>query len=143
MTADIEPGSRVIWHPADREPVRAEVLRLFSRNLVRIRYDGQEVTVMRRSLTRDLAVAEEPRPWSATSPAQFTDRRYIMGRTLSDGTERADTYRHVRAFRAVIWRRGDDGKPEYDRCPHAHPKPGHATKCAEKEARRRNKKEGR
>lgn len=71
--------------------------------------------------------------WWPVGARQFTDRRVALRRD-------AGLVRYgVRAYRGVIVRRQANGKPEYDNCPHAHNKPGVARKCAEKEARRRNR----
>jgi hypothetical protein len=71
--------------------------------------------------------------WWPVGPRQFMDRRMALKRDV--GIVRYA----VRAYRGVIVRRGADGKAEYDKCPHAHQKQGAARKCAEKEARRRNR----
>lgn len=70
--------------------------------------------------------------WTALGPRQFTDRRLRL--TRNSGL----VNQNVRAYRGYIVRKGADG-PDYDHCPHAHNKPGAARKCAEKEARRRNR----
>ncbi len=71
--------------------------------------------------------------WVAQGPHQFVDRRLQMRR---DGPMRT---LHVRAFRGVVVRRGEDGKPERETCPHAHAKASAARKCAEAAARRLNR----
>lgn len=72
--------------------------------------------------------------WKPLGPRQFVDRR-VQYKSKHGVLARYG----VRAYKAVIVRRGDDGKAEYDSCPHAHMKMKTARKCAEKEARRRNR----
>lgn len=69
--------------------------------------------------------------WFVQPPNEFMDRRMQMKRT---GT----VHVNVRAYRGVIVRR-KDGQQEYDRCPHAHQKPGAARQCAEQTAKRLNR----
>lgn len=71
--------------------------------------------------------------WKPQPPQHFVDKRFQMRR---DGPART---LHVRAFRAVVLRRGADGKPERETCPHAHAKASAARKCAEAAARRLNR----
>ena len=71
--------------------------------------------------------------WTAINPRRFIDKRTRLTR------ESGIVHQHVGAFRGQIVRRGDDGKAEYDHCGHAHNKPKIARKCAEREARRRNR----
>lgn len=72
--------------------------------------------------------------WKPLGPRQFADRRMALKRDV--GLVRYS----VRAYHGVIIRRNPDtGRPEYDSCPHAHSKQSAARKCAEKEARRRNR----
>lgn len=74
-------------------------------------------------------------PWTATNPSQFRDKRVRLER------ERGLVTQYVRAFHGAIVRRDENGKHEYDRCPHAHSKMGAARKCAVAEAKRRNRKQ--
>lgn len=71
--------------------------------------------------------------WSALGPQQFIDRRSML---------RLGRHQivNVRAYHGVVTRKGEDGKQEYDHCPHAHQKPSAARKCAEAAAKRWNKK---
>lgn len=70
-------------------------------------------------------------PWFPQAPAQFQDKRSMLrqGRHVQ--------YRVV-AYAGIIARKGDTGQM-FDRCPHAHAKPGAARKCAQAAARRVNK----
>jgi hypothetical protein len=72
--------------------------------------------------------------WFPQPPTQFTDRRMRLTR------EHGIVYQNVRAFHGALVRRSPEtGKPEYDRCGHAHNKMSAARKCAEQEAKRRNR----
>lgn len=72
-------------------------------------------------------------PWVALGPQRFTDRRLRL--TRDSGLVR----QNVRSYRGALVRRGADGKAEYAHCNHAHLKPGVARRCAEREARKRNR----
>jgi hypothetical protein len=72
--------------------------------------------------------------WNVRNPRSFIDKRTRLTR------ESGIVYQHVRAYRGEIVRRGEDGKAEYDHCGHAHNKAKVARQCAEREARRRNRK---
>lgn len=92
-------------------------------------FDENAYEAMSAAMDRMIKQAE----WKPLGPRQFIDKR--MRLTRDSGI----VYQHVRAFRGQIVRRGPDGKPEYDHCPHAHNKPKVARQCAEREARRRNR----
>lgn len=74
--------------------------------------------------------------WTPTYPARFIDRRMRLTR------EHGLVYQNVRAFHGVIVRKNPDtGKPDYDKCQHAHNKASAARKCSERAAKRANRKE--
>jgi hypothetical protein len=81
----------------------------------------------------DTTTPGAPGPWAALGPAQFVDKRLRLTRV--NGL----VYQNVRAYHGAVIRKGADGKPEYDRCPHAHNKPSAARKCAEAAAKRLNR----
>lgn len=72
--------------------------------------------------------------WRAVGPRQFVDKRMQYKRNSGVLARYG-----VRAYKGAIVRRGENGKAEYDSCPHAHAKIKTARECAEKEARRRNR----
>jgi hypothetical protein len=84
-------------------------------------------------MTAAMEAMSKATEWKAIHPRSFIDKRTRLTR------ESGIVYQHVRAFRAQIVRRGDDGKAEHDHCGHAHNKPKAARACAEREARRRNR----
>lgn len=81
----------------------------------------------------DQANPGAPGPWAPLGPAQFTDKRTRLTRVNGLVTQ------HVRAYHGAIIRKGANGKPEYDRCHHAHNKPSAARQCAEVAAKRLNR----
>ena len=70
--------------------------------------------------------------WYPMGASHYTDQRMALKKT---GLVRYN----VRCYRGVIRRRTEDDKVEHDYCPHAHNKMGAAKKCAEREAKRRNR----
>jgi hypothetical protein len=78
-------------------------------------------------------VTRLPTDWYVVGPRSFIDKRMRLTR------EHGIVHQHVRAYHGVIVHRDENGKTEYDRCPHAHNKPKVARQCAEREVRRRNR----
>jgi hypothetical protein len=81
------------------------------------------------------AQTNTPGPWAPLGPGQFVDQRTRL--TRDSGL----VHQNVRAYHGVVIRKGANGKPEYERCPHAHNKPAAARKCAEAAAKRWNRLE--
>jgi hypothetical protein len=75
----------------------------------------------------------DPSQWRVLAPRSFIDKRVRLTR------ESGLVHQNVRAYRGEIVRKGDDGKAQNAHCNHAHNKPGVARKCAEREARKRNR----
>jgi hypothetical protein len=75
----------------------------------------------------------DPTVWRVIHPKQFVDKRVRL--TRDSGL----VHQSVRAYKGAIVRKGADGKAEYAHCAHAHSKMGAARKCAEREARKRNR----
>lgn len=88
-----------------------------------------------------MSPAPQEQPWHPASPSQFVDRRTSLRR--GTGTRLSQlVQQNVRAWHGVIVRSERDGErrgPVYDRCPHAHSKPGSARKCGEAAAKRLNR----
>jgi len=86
-------------------------------------------------MTEEFRKKFDPSQWRVLHPQQFVDKRMQLRRPERGGLVRYG----VRAYRGAIVRKGDDGKPQHATCNHAHSKPGAARKCAEQEARKRNR----
>jgi hypothetical protein len=78
-----------------------------------------------------------PGPWKPLGPSQFSDRRVQWRRNDRGGRVEYG----VLAYHGTIVRKGANGQPEYEHCPHAHQKSSAARKCAEAVAKRWNKAE--
>jgi hypothetical protein len=77
----------------------------------------------------------DPTIWRVIAPQGFVDNRMQLRRPENGGL----VHYGVRAYRGAIVRKGDDGRMQRATCNHAHKKPGVARKCAEREARKRNR----